>query len=347
MTRHPLLADLRRMAPVWGIVAGTAVLATLGMRAAAEHHLRAALAASPNACAYAAVHVARGINLVDQMREQGGAVILESLKPGDPSLGVLRDRPVVAEARAAFRKAIALCPDLVEAHTQLALAEWYGGDLAACYLALARALVLQQRPAEAIINYRLALETAPDSIDALAGLSMALRRAGNRREALDLLLPRLEAVEAVPSGRAALGLALAANGEHRRALDPLRAALADSPADSDLIRALADSAIAVGEERSAADFLLQLAGPEGRLTAVGYHHAAILYGRLGDLQAEANALRNAVRLAPNNVGLRTSLAICLHRLGNTAAARDEIRRAMEIDIRYVLERIRESGVDPR
>ena len=342
-----LREDILRMAPVWCVVSATALFALLGMRHFAEGHLRQAIVSTPDACAYAEVHLTRGRQLMAQLREQGGTRILETLRPEEASLGILKDSPIVTEARQSFVTARNLCPSNVEVLSYLATIEWYAGDRATCYHYLAEYLVSQNRLEEAEVNFRIALDAEPDHAAALTGLAQALRRQGRTAEALDLLLPRADSLQETVDGRLALGLVFAARGESLRAWDLLGSVLDAFPGDSELMRVYTQVARTLGRQAEGAETLMAVDQAGRRLSPILFHHAAILYSDLADLPNEERALARALDLNPTNVALWVSYAIVLHRQNKGAAAQDAIRRASDIDRQYVLQRLADAGITNR
>lgn len=335
------------MAPVLALVLGTAAVAALSMRFIGERHLKVALAATDNACDYADVYMARGTVLMERLRERAGHIIVESIAPDDPSLGVLEGDSLVEDAREAYERAVELCPDKAEAYMQLAVVEWYGGRELSSYLHLGSYLLRNDRPDEAAINYRVALEQDPGSLPARIGLARALRETGRAGEAMELLAPHGDELRGNAEGLITLGLVSMDSGRPEEAWDALRTGLELSPANREALLAMSALASVLSRDEEVANFFHTLDEGGRRGHPQGFHLASIHFRILGDHAMEERALRKALALAPNQVSLHFDLAVALHRQGKRSAARDAVRRALEIDSGHVLARIEESGVDPR
>ncbi|MCC5875268.1 MAG: tetratricopeptide repeat protein [Candidatus Sumerlaeia bacterium] len=346
-TPPPLIGDLRRMAPVWGIVCVTAIAAVFSMRAIGERHLRAAVESSSNACEYAQIYMARGLVLMERIRGDAAPIIIESIRPGDPSLGVLAGDPLLAEAREAYTRVREICPIEVEASMQLAVIEWYDGNETASYLHLGDYLLSMGRLEEAIVSYEVTMERDPESVEARIGLTTALVDGGRPQEALAVVEDYRAHFMESARGRFALGYLEAAVGSTEIAVEHLKAGLLETPSEIKAIRLLYRLAMGTDSGPDVAGFLHRL-GETGKRTHIeGFHVASLLFSEVGDYENAEHALRRALALGPNQVVLHFDHAVALHRLGRRSAARDAIRRALEIDSSRVIAMIEDSGVDPR
>lgn len=342
-----LLSDLRRMAPVWLIVCTTAVVAVFAMRSIGERHLREAVEASSNACEYSRIYMARGMVLMERIRGGAAPVILESIRPGDPTLGILSGNEDLAEARNAFSRVRELCPIEAEASMQLAVLEWYDGRETESYLHLGDFLLATNRNDEAIITYQVTLDQDPRSMEAMAGLAVALVDAGRVEEAREVADANSATLMESPRGLFALGSVEAAAGNHAVARDHLKTMLLANPSHVRAIRLLFRLSNHTEWAGETADFLANLEESGLRTHVEGFHLAALLYNEVGNYEGAERALRRALVLSPHQIVLHFDHAVSLHRLGRRNAARDALRRALEIDSAWVMRMIEESGVDPR
>lgn len=343
----PILGDLRRMAPVWGIVCVTAIAAVFSMRAIGERHLRTAIESSSSACEYAQIYMSRGSVLMERIRGDVAPVILENIRPGDPSLGALAGDPLLDDARVAYSRVRELCPVEVEAAMYLAVIEWYDGNETASYLHLGDYLLATGRLEEAIISYDVTMEHDPESIEARIGMTTALVDAGRIQDALEVVEDHRGPFTELAAGQFALGYLEASVGAPETAVEHLKAGLLEVPSETKAIRLLYRLAMGTEMAPDVARFLHQLDRTGKRTHIEGFHVASLLFSEVGNYEDAERALRKALALGPNQVVLHFDHAVALHRLGRRNAARDAIRRALEIDSSRVIAMIEESGVDPR
>ncbi|HEY7512013.1 MAG TPA: FG-GAP-like repeat-containing protein [Vicinamibacteria bacterium] len=223
-----------------------------------------------------------GRELLDQGLDAAAVVAFERAAQASPSastlyrLGTLLAKVGEADrARAAFERALALQPDLSEAHNDLGTLLAQSGDLAGAIerfrAALAAApeypdalnnlgyaLLLSGRDAEARACYEKALALQVDFPEALNNLGMLLGRAGD----LDAAERRFRAALAVRPdyGEAANNLALVEVGRGRpeAALALLQDFLARHPAYEGTYVTLAKIHLAAGREREGLAVLEQL-----------------------------------------------------------------------------------------
>ncbi|HUP22842.1 MAG TPA: tetratricopeptide repeat protein [Thermoanaerobaculia bacterium] len=232
---------------------------------------------------------------------------------------------LLAAARAAYERALALAPGDPRWPYLLALVLEADGDLAG---------------AEARLRDTLAL--APEATPASIRLGAILHQLGRLDEAASVVEATLGAGD--PASLAVLGEVELARGNHRRAAELLDTALAIAPGAGRLRYPLAQALRALGEVDRAREELAA-AGTAGlrpidpqyeRLQALRVGETAhilrgrraLAAGRAADALAE---FRLAVDAAPASAGARVNLAAVLAELGRNEEAADQLRIALELD----------------
>ena len=212
------------------------------------------------------------------------------------------------EAEASFRRAIELCPELSEAHYNLALSLLESGRAADAilavtqaiklkqdanfYVALGNAQVMQSDLSSAERAYDQAVKLSPENAKALQGLSAVYLRNGNATQAEEVLR---RAVQISPDDAAVffnLGLILEQAGRLDEAAESYRAAVERDSASS------------------------------GAYTRLGGTLA-----RLGKLDEAERALRSATLHAPNDAAVWLALAAILERKKDFAEGFTAVERA--------------------
>ena len=204
-----------------------------------------------------------------QMRRRGGSEI----RPPDPlleALGQLVDSALSRHALgvdaalvgnwtaavAHFRRVIALDPDHVSAHVNLAVALHRVGDFEGALAEATRALEISPtearaqyvrgailadrgRDAEAILVYKEAIRVNPDFVDAHLNLALLLQRNGRQQEALARYVAALALQPALAEAQFGSANALARLGRFREARDRFSEGMAAHPDDARFAHALA------------------------------------------------------------------------------------------------------------
>ena len=339
-----IAADLRRMGPVLGIVLGTAVVSLVSIRSLGVQHLRAATASHPDACRIADMHQNVAASLMPEIRTD--SLDKSKAAPSPDALGRLKDDPRVDKVIGELTRAIDLCPTRELLHEMAASAHWYDGSASLTYYHLGRRALLLKQPAEAAIQFRLAMEADSKADLPLYYLALSLREAGDSAGARKLVEENLARFEAQVDGQLVAGRVLAVDGDPGKAAQLLQNGLLARPSDEEAIRELSTLALRTNRLKETADFLVSLDSQERRTIPGALSNAASLYRREQNLVGEEDALRRALRLFPNSAVLNFELAVVLHKTGRKSEARDLTRRAMEHSRSVTLKLIQERGIDP-
>lgn len=343
----PFLRDLKRMAPVWGVVVATAIIVALTMRQVGEAQLRQASTLSRNACNYAQVLFNAGYQRMNSVRELAGEARLEGETLDEPALGILRGNEHLEAVKGRFLRALELCPSLAESHRSLSVLAWYEGNASEAYYHLASWQMNTNRLAEARVHFEMAREENPESRQALLGLVDCLLRLGRVADAREQVAGAEEQMQRTPRGQLLLGELLYRERRLDEAAEHLRAGLLDYPVDRNAVATLYRIARDTGDLRPTADFLLGLGDQGERTITEAYDLAGSLYSELGDHPQAEIAYGRALELFPNNVDILFKMSVTLHHQGKYAEARDVARQAIDHDIARVMQRIDQTGVDPR
>ena len=204
---------------------------------------------------------------------------------------------------------------------------------------LLEAAVRDDDPAAIRRHAEAVLRLAPDDVPARYELAKVLTAAGEKRAALQVILPlktlfdappgsepaaaearAAAAAERVPGGAVHLLALLLANAGRASEAEPaLRAQLAADPDDTATLTALAGAVRAAGREAEAAAIERRLA-PDARTQAETRLAAATQAIAGGRFDAARDALEEALQFLPDDERVALLLARTLHRLGDTPKA---------------------------
>ncbi|MCC6548047.1 tetratricopeptide repeat protein [Candidatus Sumerlaeota bacterium] len=347
-TAKPSLGhDLRRMAPVWAVVSVTALIVAFSMKSIGKSQLERAAYGNRSACEYAEVYLTVARQEMDKQREVAAKLRFESRELDKPSLGLLKGNKSLMKARADLQHAAALCPLNSEADKLLAVADWYLGDECSAIYHLGTAERRAGRHAEALIQYELVLEKCPGDQPSLVGKAVSLRELNRMDEAIALVNSHRDQIAASTEGKLAVGRALSMTTDTLAARRYLEEGLVENPSETaavlDYSRVMKDADL----EHEGADFLMGLGRGSIPTIPQVYHTASILYKESGDFTSEERALRDALRLFPNSAELCYDLGVNLYNQGKRAEAREFAKRSLDYDVNFFMQRVKETGVDPR
>ena len=198
-------------------------------------------------------------------------------------------------------------------------------------------------PADAAQLLERTLELRPEYLPALVRLGDLRLEAGDEPAARRLYRRALDLDDSVAAVHEGLGKAATARGEHGAAVEHFRRALALQPDASSLhyllgqaLRRGGDVEGARRELARAGDGPVQLPDPL-LLEVTGLAESAQFYVIQGSEAAAderwdqaAGAFQRALEIDPDSVAARRGLGIALSRLGDTAGAERELRRALAI-----------------
>lgn len=333
------------MAPVFLLVAGTAVGVVLSLRVLAKHQLRQALESAPNACEYAQVHLHAASHLIERLR-LAAATKQQGAARDASAAGLLKGDPLVAKARTELHRVLELCPETPMAEQDLALVELYDGNTSESWYRQGLFQAKSGKTAEAIISLQTALQEDPGLLRAVPRLAVLLSDAGRESEALALVQEHEAELASTAEGKLLLGR-LYVRSSPEKAEGFLRAGLEEQPLDARAVWELFGIFERSGRAKEGADFLSKLGAGGRRVVPEVYHAASLLHAAVGDFPSQEKMLRAALVLAPTNGPLMYALAVSLHRQGKKFEARDMMNRALEQDFDGVMRSMAQVGVDPR
>lgn len=195
-------------------------------------------------------------------------------------------------------------------------------------------LVLEKKndPDQAMDMYLRAL--AADESDAVAHLRLAyIFYHKSMKLQAGMELRRAEAL--LPGDPEALSLRAAMeadSGDPARAADLIEASIRDNPKDAALYVELARMRRRAGDY-AAAGAALDTARALKPGDADAYTEAAALFEDLGRFDDAVLFMNTAVRLQPRNAGMRHKLALLYNAAGDTAAAREHLRIALDLGLK--------------
>ncbi len=249
------------------------------------------------------------------------AAQLGALYPSEPLIPVIAgaahaECAAWAEAEAAFRRALVLAPDNVDAHYNLALT-----------------LQRQGRPEAAEPAYRAALQRAPQHHHAANNLAIVLREQGRADEARAILESVLAAQGDFVDALVNYGITLKHLGEPEAARAALERAVARDPACTEgwynLGVVLADQQLLA----AAAEAFGQASALSPQHRAAYANHGQAL-ANLGQLEAATAVYERALALAPDDAQAWTGLGLVWLDRSEPERALAALDRALAADPHY-------------
>lgn len=339
-----LLGDLRRMAPVWAIVAGAAILALVAIRQSGAAYLRSGVVELADKCRVAEIHFEKGRRqwraLLERVGEDPRRVRTES------SMGELKGDATVAEVRRAMHEALDLCPRLRGPHRLLADLAWWEGDTAATHYHLGAEHRLAGEWSMALAEFQTSLDMDAKNADA----ALAAAEMGARLEQWDAVERTLAALPAAAQNKPAALRARAALAERRGAFDEaiadLFAAAELEPGNIETVRALFRLHYDRVDRVAAADRLYKSLQAARSPEAESYHQVALLYMRAQRWDSALAPIDMSIALAANNVDLQFDKAIILTNLGRIGEAQRVGETALSINPELFWKRVEDARFNP-
>ncbi|MEQ8820453.1 MAG: tetratricopeptide repeat protein [Sumerlaeia bacterium] len=344
-----ILVEFKRMAPVWGIVLGAAVIALVSIRFTGAHFLREGIFESDETCRIAEIYQEAGKRHWNSMRQDVATNLEGKAASGErnpKSAGLMAGDERVAAARQELQKAIEYCPTLASAYVYLADIAWWAGDQAQSHFEQARAHEVYHELPMAMAEYQAALETEP-SLEkarlALADVATRLNRWDEARATLDGATA--EQQDSAPALRARAAIALH-EGERQRAKDLYRESLAKEPTNRVALMAMLALSKEMEEGSEGAQYVYELLERERVGDASLFHAVALVFIQNQQWKPALSALDRAVGIAPNSVELHFDRAVALYRLGEKDKARVAAERAMDLNFEKYQQLVVGYDIDP-
>lgn len=265
----------------------------------------------------------------------------------------------VSAAESAFENAVAIKPDYGVAQLNLGQVLVVQGELDDAAKHLDRAIPLlrqpedsanahylrakiystQDQPHAAAIQLETVVRIRPDFAEAWSDLGQA------RKQLLDdagALTAFEHAVSANPSDAVAqyrLGAEYLHHGKAQPAIDHLRQADRLNPSDQSTLNALQMALRQSGDIEAADRVKRQLAEllrerdriNQNKLLAVRINNDGAALEKSGDLPGALTKYRDAAKLDPSHIGIRTNYGVALLRLGQWAEGLNELYQALQLD----------------
>jgi protein O-GlcNAc transferase len=187
----------------------------------------------------------------------------------------------------------------------------------------------EQAAAEAL--WQRVLELDPGRPEALFHVGNRLRERGEHAAAIDCYERALRRAAGHSGLLNNLGLALEAIGATEQAAACYREVLAREPQHSDALLNLANLSYRAARYAEAAALHARAASVRRNLPPTIWVQRALALERVQDLEGAEASLREAARLAPNDVHVQANLATLLIRQRRHEEAEEPLRRALELD----------------
>jgi tetratricopeptide (TPR) repeat protein len=262
-------------------------------------------------------------------------------------------------ARAAFEKAVALNPGFAQAQVNLGLvlaeagefdasadhlnraikAMGHTADAAYPHYLLAKACTAQNKVKEAAAQLQQAVVLRPDFAEAWSDLGAARKTLLDDAGALAAMKRAVELKPADAVAQYRLGAEYLRQNQAHLAVVHLQAAYRLNPEDQSTLNALQSALRQDGQteeankvRRALADLLHQRdEARQNALSAVRINNEGAELQKSGDLRGAMEKYREALRLAPEHVGIRVNYAVALLRLGQWTEGLTQLHDALARD----------------
>lgn len=191
----------------------------------------------------------------------------------------------------------------------------------------------QGRLDDAEREFRLALESDSNNLDAIAGLGQVEAARGRYSEALPLLERATRVSSQMVNAFRSLGDSYAATGDLERAVTAYRQAVALAPTDVEMRLSLAHSLINIGEyaeARGVCTESIRISKANPALLARSYAALGEAYSMEGKAPEAMAATYKAAELAPRDVEVARTVAACAVRGGLYAEAVSAYSRVLQL-----------------
>lgn len=343
-----LLADLRRMAPVWGIVFLAAAGSLAAIRTSGVRYLEAGIHSQGDSCKVAEIHFQRALGTWRELaRTAHGNLEVERERDGAASAsGLLAGEEKLAGTREALEEVLRLCPSFVGAHELLAdLAAWEG-DQAEVHYQLGMEHLQAGEYDAARVEFEAARDQAPerDRVQ-IALLDTTIRQ--ERWEDVRLTLDNApDAIRDSATGYWARGKLAALDKNNEKAIESFKKALEKRPGQPAWTKDLFHLLWAKGQFVEGGEWILANAEKAQAPGADPYYSASTLFYQADQYDRAAEALGKALDIQPNNILLLLDKALCQYHLGNMQEAKATIERAFNLNPREYMRIIEEKRFGP-
>lgn len=251
--------------------------------------------------------------------------VIEDALRRDPQSAVLQDalgalmaqRGQYEPAQEAFRRSLALDPNLASAHTHLGTV-----------------LMLlppgQSQPAEAVAEFRAAQRLGDGSLTLLLGLGKALTATGQDAEAVEVLRKAVAAGPGSFEAKYSLALALQNAGNSKEALPLFRELAAQQPENAGLLTNYGLALMQTGDAKGALQ-AYQRAHDAGDASATLREDMGGAYLQQNDVDHAIEQFRAGLAVDPQNVQLHYDLGLAYKLKDDLPASMSELKYAEELD----------------
>jgi Tfp pilus assembly protein PilF/glycosyltransferase involved in cell wall biosynthesis len=253
----------------------------------------------------------------EALHSVGKALAINQQAPYYNTQGVaLRARGELQEAATSFRRALAMNPELAEAHHNLGIVLGDLGNREEALTSLERAVALKH-----------------DYVDALSSLGLTLTALGRFEEALVSLRRLVALTPDSAEAHANVGLALMHQGKHAEAADSLNRALALKPDSGEMLCNLGLVLRSQGKSNEAVEVLLRAVELRPDLPEV-HHNLGVALCEAGEQTTGEDHLRRALALRPDYTEAHNNLGLALRAQGRPDDAEQSLLRAVALKPDY-------------
>ena len=202
-------------------------------------------------------------------------------------------------------------------------------------LALARALIAQQKFSDALAPLREYLRHEPRDFQGYYAMGLAFQGLRQWNSSIEMLQKAARLNPGSYEVHYELGLALAAAGQNEQAIRELKEAEKIRPSASDvhdqLARLLAKSGQKELAQKEHAEYSALVSRGDPDVAPSQLNAKANQLLAAGEARAAADAYRQALRADPNDPQLHYNLSLALDQLGDRTAEHQELEKAIQLD----------------
>ncbi len=185
------------------------------------------------------------------------------------------------------------------------------------------------KPAEALVEYKKALETTPRPASTLNDIGIILAQSGKKEEAIASFREAVRIMPGYGEARCNLGSALTETGRFEEAIEQFGEALRTEPASARAMNGLGNALTEAGRHMEAVDVLTKAISIDPNMTEARMNLGFAL-AKAGRMREAAEQFMEAVKLDPGSELGYLNLGVILGQAGKYTEAADCFRKALEI-----------------
>ncbi len=349
--RRALLADVKRMLPIWVLVFGAAAGTLVVLRQTGQRYIERGLYASGDTCTVAGIRAAAGEAAYVKLKEEAeGKLALAGTKDSNRAqkgaLGIFANDPRLDEVSETLSEAARLCPGYEYLYYDLSEVAFWQGHEGLSHFYLGKFHRSRDEREAARVEFTLSAEQLPDDPLPHIALAGVLLDEGDTAAAMAVMDHREADAQNSIDGMVVLARLAVSRGDNATARELVLAGLKREPSSQQLSTILQGITDAMPDPIEAAKIYAELADLPGSHSAGMHHLSGLYFARAESWKDAESQFGRAAALAQNNVVVLFDHAVSLWHLKRYDAARDVYNRAVAVDVEQAVTLKNRSSVDP-